>query len=189
MIGNIKSYRHFLNKFSMTWVIFSISQSFLAVKYQCPWMIFLIHTWPWWGFHKPALSVKTRELVSEHIYVIAFQSSDHFTFSTEIWSYVTLSCSRRHQSYHNGRKIGRFKPRYNFAMQGWRLLNRGADVITGLSRRHPCWFSKGLPRYLQDISTYLSCTAQRVLRTTFMQKYKPKYACLPSKIVEVWIYG
>ena len=36
-------------------------------------------------------------------------------------------------------------------------------------------------------STYLFCIAQRVLRTTFMQKSKLKYACLPSKIVEVWI--
>ena len=32
---------------------------------------------------------------------------------------------------------------YNFAMQGWHRLNRGADIITGLSRRHPCRFSKG----------------------------------------------
>ena len=77
---------------------------------------------------------------------------------------------------------------YDFAMQGWRWLNRGADIITGLSRRHPWRFSKGyISCYLKDISTYLSCTAQRVLRTIFMQKYKPKYACLPSKIIEVWI--
>ena len=32
---------------------------------------------------------------------------------------------------------------YGFAMQVWRRINRGADVITGLSRRHPCRFSKG----------------------------------------------
>ena len=48
-------------------------------------------------------------------------------------------------------------------------------------------FQRVISRYLQDINTYLSCTAQRVLRTLFMQKSKPKYACLPSKIVEVWI--
>ena len=64
-------------------------------------------------------------------------------------------------------------------MQGWRRLNRGADVIAGLSRRHPC--------RLSDVSTYLSRTAQRVLRIISMQKSKPKYACLPSKIFEVWI--
>ena len=70
---------------------------------------------------------------------------------------------------------------YDFAMQGWRRINHGVDVITGLSRQ------RAISRYLQDISTYLSCTAQRVLRTISMQNYKPKYACLPSKIVEVWI--
>ena len=31
----------------------------------------------------------------------------------------------------------------NFAMQGWRQLNRGANVIIYLSRRHPCCFFKG----------------------------------------------
>ena len=48
-------------------------------------------------------------------------------------------------------------------------------------------FQRVISRYLQDISTYLSCTTQRVLRTISMQKAKLKYACLPSKIVEVWI--
>ena len=48
-------------------------------------------------------------------------------------------------------------------------------------------FQRVMSRYLQYISTYHSCTAQRVLRTIFMQKSKPKYACLPSKIVELWI--
>ena len=50
-------------------------------------------------------------------------------------------------------------------------------------------FQRVVSRYLQDISTYLSyiIQSQRVLRTIFMQKSKPKYACLPSKIVEVWI--
>ena len=65
--------------------------------------------------------------------------------------------------------------------QWWRQLNRGADVITGLSRRHPCWFS-----YLV-ISTCLSCKAQIGLRVIFIQKFKPKYAYLPSKIIAVWI--
>ena len=31
----------------------------------------------------------------------------------------------------------------DFAMQGWRRLKHGADVITGLSRRHFCRFSQG----------------------------------------------
>ena len=70
---------------------------------------------------------------------------------------------------HNGHKIDRSKPIWFCYMQGWRRLSRGADIITGLSRRHP------------------SVTAQRVLKTTFMQKSQLKYAFLPSKIVEVWI--
>ena len=48
-------------------------------------------------------------------------------------------------------------------------------------------FQRVITRYLQNISTYLSCTTQRVLRTISMQKSRPKYACLSSKIVEVWI--
>ena len=48
-------------------------------------------------------------------------------------------------------------------------------------------FQRVISHYLPDISTYLSCTAQRVWRTIFMQNSKPNYACLPSKIVEVWI--
>ena len=48
-------------------------------------------------------------------------------------------------------------------------------------------FQRVISRYLQDISTYRSCTAQRVLRTIFMQKSKAKYAYLPSKIIKVWI--
>ena len=50
-------------------------------------------------------------------------------------------------------------------------------------------FQRVISRYLQDISTYRSCTAQRVLRTIFMQKSKAKYAYLPSKIIKVWIPG
>ena len=47
-------------------------------------------------------------------------------------------------------------------------------------------FWRVISRYL-DISTYLSCTAPRLLRTIFLQKSKPKYTCLPSKIIKVWI--
>ena len=56
-----------------------------------------------------------------------------------------------------------------------------ADVI-------PADFQRFVSRYLLDISTYLSCGAQRLLRTIFMQNSMPKYACLPSKIVKVWIH-
>ena len=41
-----------------------------------------------------------------------------------------------------------------------------------------------ISHYLRNIIIYLFCAAQR--RTIFMQKSKPKYVCLPSKIVEVW---
>ena len=87
---------------------------------------------------------------------------------------------------HNGRKTSRFKPiQFCYArMTSAQLRSRHrwfwADVILAD-------FQRVISRFLQDISTYLSCTAQRVLRTIFMQKSKPKYACLPSKIVEVWI--
>ena len=88
---------------------------------------------------------------------------------------------------HNGRQIGRFKP----------ILFCYARIKSAQSwsrRHHWFWadviltdFQRVISRYLQDISPYLSCTAQRVLITICMQKSKPKYACLPSKIVEVWI--
>ena len=48
-------------------------------------------------------------------------------------------------------------------------------------------FQRVISRYIQNISTCLSCKAQRGLRTMFIQKSKPKYAYLPSKIVAVWI--
>ena len=48
-------------------------------------------------------------------------------------------------------------------------------------------FQRAIFRCMQNISTYLSCTTQRVLRTPLMQKSKPKHACIPSQIVEVWI--
>ena len=85
---------------------------------------------------------------------------------------------------HNWRQIGRFKPMLckddvgSIAEPTPSLV--WADVILAN-------FQRVISCYLQDISTYLSCTAQRVLRTIFMQNSKPKYACLPNKIVEVWI--
>ena len=63
---------------------------------------------------------------------------------------------------HNGRKIGRFKPiRFCYArMMSAQSFSRRyhwfwADVILAD-------FQRAISRYLQDISTYLSCTAQRV---------------------------
>ena len=47
-------------------------------------------------------------------------------------------------------------------------------------------FQTVISHYLRNIIIYLFCAAQRQSRTIFMQKSKPKYACLPSKIVEVW---
>ena len=51
----------------------------------------------------------------------------------------------------------------------------------------PADFQRVISCYVQNISTYLSCNVQRVLRTTFLQKSKPKYAYIPNKVVEVWI--
>ena len=59
---------------------------------------------------------------------------------------------------HNGRKFGRF----------W------ADVILAD-------FQKVISRYLQDISTYLSCTVERVLRTILMQKSSRNMHVYPTK--------
>ena len=42
-------------------------------------------------------------------------------------------------------------------------------------------FQSVITRYMQNISTYLSCTAQIVLKPLFMQRSKPKYAYLPNK--------
>ena len=75
--------------------------------------------------------------------------------------------------------------------QGWRRLKRGAEIEPTSSL---VWadvirvdFQTVISHYLPNIIIYLFCAAQRLLRTIFMQKSKPKYACLPSKIVEVWI--
>ena len=61
-------------------------------------------------------------------------------------------------------------------------------------RHHLAWadvihadFQRVISRYIQNISTCLSSKSQRGVRTIFIQKSKLKYACLPSKIVAVWI--
>ena len=62
-----------------------------------------------------------------------------------------------------------------------------ADVITGLSRRHPCRFSDGYIS-LSTKNYYISFPCRSKTVTNYISaKSKPKYACLPSKIVEVWI--
>ena len=48
-------------------------------------------------------------------------------------------------------------------------------------------FQRVISRYIQNISTCISSKAQLGLRTIFIQKSKPKYAHLPSKIIAVWI--
>ena len=77
----------------------------------------------------------------------------------------------------------------DFAMQGWRRFNRGA-------RRRHHWFepTSSLPifkgSYLviyKTLALIFPVQLKDCLRNIFMQKSKPKYACLPSKIVEVWI--
>ena len=75
--------------------------------------------------------------------------------------------------------------------QGWRRLNRGAEIEPTSSL---VWadvfradFQRVISLYLPNIIMYLFCAAQRLLRTIFMHKSKSKYACLPNKIVEVWI--
>ena len=76
---------------------------------------------------------------------------------------------------------------YDFAWQGWRRLNRGADVITEWADVILADFQRIISCYLHDSITYFSCATQRVLRALFMQTFKPKCACLPCKIIEVWI--
>ena len=98
----------------------------------------------------------------------------------------------RHLS-HRGHWWRRLQP--NRSIQTNTIL-RGKDDVGSIVEPTPSlvWadiiladIQRVISRYLPNISTYLSCTAQRVLRTIFMQKFKPKNACLPSKIVEVWI--
>ena len=48
-------------------------------------------------------------------------------------------------------------------------------------------FQTVISRRLQNINTYLSCTAERMLRTIIMQNSRLIQACFPIKIDEVWI--
>ena len=76
-------------------------------------------------------------------------------------------------------KIGRFKPmRFGYA--------RMTSAQSWSRRHHRVWadviladFQRVISRHLQDISTYLSYTAHRVLRTIFMQKSKPTSSVSP----------
>ena len=62
----------------------------------------------------------------------------------------------------------------------WRQFHDWADVIHAD-------FQTVISRYLQNISTYLFCTAERMLRTIIMQNSRMIQACFPIKIDEVWI--
>ena len=65
-------------------------------------------------------------------------------------------------------------------VQWWRRLHDWADVIHAD-------FQTVLSDYLQNISTYLFCTAERMLRPIIMQNSRLIHACFPIKIDEVWI--
>ena len=65
-------------------------------------------------------------------------------------------------------------------VQWWRRLHDWADVIHAD-------FQTVISRYLQNVSTYLFCTAERMLRTIIMQNSGLIHACFPIKIDEVWI--
>ena len=75
---------------------------------------------------------------------------------------------------------------YDFAMQGWRRLNRGADVIIGLSRRHP---------WVKRVNISLSTRHQHVsflyrsesVKNYIYAKIQAEICMFTSKIVEVWI--
>ena len=62
----------------------------------------------------------------------------------------------------------------------WRRLHDWADVIHAD-------FQTVVSRYLQNISTYLFCTTERMLRTIIMQNSRMIQACYHIKIDEVWI--
>ena len=62
----------------------------------------------------------------------------------------------------------------------WRRLHDWADVIHAD-------FQTVISRYLQNISTYLFCTAERMLRTIIMQNSRMIQACFPIKIDKVWM--
>ena len=65
--------------------------------------------------------------------------------------------------------------------QWWSQLHFWADVFRAD-------FETVTVRYLQNISPYLSCTTERMLRTIIMQNFRLIQACFPSKIVEVWFH-
>ena len=63
---------------------------------------------------------------------------------------------------------------------GTLMTSAAADVICSD-------FQRVISRYIQNISICLSSKTQRGLRTIFMQKSMPQYACLIIEIDEVWI--
>ena len=48
-------------------------------------------------------------------------------------------------------------------------------------------FEKVISRGLQNISTYLFCTAERMLRNIIVQNFRLIQACFPIQVDEVWI--
>ena len=137
---------------------------------------------------------------------------------------------------HNGRKIGRFKPRrfceVNMHISAWIFVWIQFLTLFKLYMKDKCWCfvyneiktlwksarmtsaqaSDGvgstieptsslawadviyadcqtvISHHLQNISTYLFCTAERMLRTIIMENFRLIQACFPIKIDEVWIY-
>ena len=65
-------------------------------------------------------------------------------------------------------------------VQWWRRLHDWADVIHAD-------FQRVISRYLQNISAYLFCTTEIMLRTIIMQNSRLIHAYFPLKIDEVWI--
>ena len=87
---------------------------------------------------------------------------------------------------HNGHKIDRFKHiRFCYARmtsaQSWSQCHHWFELTSSLP------IFEGLYLVIYKTLALFFPVQLRVLRTIFMQKSKPKYACLPSKIVEVWI--
>ena len=91
------------------------------------------------------------------------QNAAYFLHKWELKTYPTLSkyFPLSYQSHtrdtdvinHNGRKIGRFKPLYEFARPGWRRLFESTSSL-------PIFKGLFIYGYLQNISTYLSGKAQ-----------------------------
>ena len=65
-------------------------------------------------------------------------------------------------------------------VQWWRRLHDWADVIHAD-------IQTVISRYLQNISTYLFCTAEKMSRTIIIQNSRLIHARFPIKIDEVWI--